>query len=151
MPVDIDLAPVDAGAGDPAAVFGKDAADLVDVNFSPPGPAPDLVDLYSGRKGFLGHYNRVKVGFDSRTVPVIQRFYGPGHVVPYCSDSSFELCLTYCKRPDGMHFPACECIGGKANHHLACRPCKLERAAQQLPVTVMQGIEGSPYHNLHAL
>ena len=74
MPVDIDLSPVDAGAGDPAAVLGKDAADLVDVDLSPSPLASYLVDLDSRRQGLLGYNDRIKIGFDSRTVPVIQGF-----------------------------------------------------------------------------
>ena len=35
VPVHIDLAAVDPGTGDPAAVFGKNAADLVDIDFFP--------------------------------------------------------------------------------------------------------------------
>ena len=77
MPVDIDLPAVDPGAGDPAAVFGKDAADLVDIHFLLFVFFPDLVDLNSNRKGFFRYHDGIEVRNNCRTEAVAEGFDNP--------------------------------------------------------------------------
>ena len=77
MSVDINLATINPGTGDPASIFGKNTADLVDIHFLFTFPAPEFVDLDSNRKGLFRHDNSIEVCIDGRTVPVIKRFNSP--------------------------------------------------------------------------
>ncbi len=59
--VHIDLPAINPGAGDPAAVFSKHAADLVDVHFFLFVFFTDLINFNSNRKGLFGYHDGVEI------------------------------------------------------------------------------------------
>ena len=59
--MDIDLAPVNPGAGDPATIFRKNTADLMDIDFLFPLPPAQFVDLNCNGKSLLRYNDRIKI------------------------------------------------------------------------------------------
>ena len=70
MPVDIDLAPENPGAGDPAAIFGKHAADLVDIHFFCPFLPAQFVDLDCNGKRLFRDNDCIKIRIEGGAEPV---------------------------------------------------------------------------------
>ena len=137
--------------GDPAAVLGEDATDLVDVDLPPSALAPEPVDLNRDRQGLLRDHERVEVEVQGRAVPVRERL----DLVP---DAPVELRREpldrfppHCVRPDRMALRAGERVRGQADHDRSARACELERSGQERTVPVVEGVERTPYHNLHPL
>lgn len=149
MPVYVDLAAVDPGARDPAAVLGKNAADLVDIDF-PFALVPSfLVDLDSNRKGLLRYDNGIEIGLDGGTEPVVQRLDHPRGWVSLSGNVRLKLGLPGRERVDGVDLAARKRIGCQADDNMPVGTCQVERPIQKALVAVMQGIECTPYHNLH--
>ena len=147
----IDFPTIDPGTGDPPPVFSKNAADLVDVHFFPVILFPDLVDLDGNREGLFRYHDGIKIRIESRTETVIQRFNPTGGLVPTVGDIAFQFLIPYLKRPDRVGLLPCKGIGGKAYHYMSAWTGNGKRAIQETLVTVVKGIERTPYHNLHTL
>ncbi len=50
-----------------------------------------------------------------------------------------------------MNLAACKGIRGKAYHYVSFGTGNRERAIEKTLMTVVKGIERTPYHNLHTL
>jgi hypothetical protein len=110
---------IDPGVGDPTAVFGKNAADLVDIHFFPFFLFPELVDLNGYREGLFRYYDGIEIGIKGGTEAVIQRLNYPGSLVAAIGDILLQFLLPYLKWADRVDFFAGKGIGSKAYHDMS--------------------------------
>src|SRR5512137_263390 len=124
MPVHIDLPAIDPGTGDPATVFGKNTAYLVDVHFSEVFLFSELVDLNSNGKGLFRNDDGIKIRIQGRTETVIQRFDPTGGLAAAVGNVAFQFLFSYGKRVDRVDLLAGKGVRGKADDNLPAGPGK---------------------------
>ena len=145
----IDLPAIYPCARYPLTVLGKDAGDLVDIHFGSSGSLPEHVDLMGYRECLLADHERIKVFCRCGTVLVMQGLY-----LVSCRKSTTPDVVFKYRPPDGVlpdrvALSPGKLVGGEADGHLSARSCKFERTADQPLVAIVEGIKGTPDHNLH--
>jgi hypothetical protein len=145
----IDFPTIDAGTRYPSPVFSQDTADLMDIHFPFSLFSPEQIYLMGDGERLFADDESVKILFNGAPETVIERLDGIGSRKPGIPDELLDPVLSPPVFPDRMVLPAGENIGGKTDDHPPLVTGQFERPGDEPLVTVVEGIEGSPDHNLH--
>lgn len=145
----VDLSAVDAGAGYPLPIFGKDTGYLVDIDLPVSPFPPQDIDFACNGKRLLAHDECVEICIERRPVPVVERLDRIGSQKTLGPDETFKCLFPFLEGTYRMDFPGCKRIRGQSDDDRSVTSGEFKGPCYEPLMAIVEGVEGTPDHNLH--